>query len=84
MVGLWFVGIKKGFFFFFFFVLALGSGDLRWKFVSKKIAMIIKEDRFASQGNKLTMVFIGSNKVILMPNSLVVCIEYKLDFLAES
>ena len=71
---------KLGFFFFF----DLGSGNLRWKFVSKKIAMIIKEDGFASQGNKLTMVFMGSNKVILMPNSLVVCIEYKLDFLAES
>ena len=71
-------------FFFFFFVLALGSGDLRWKFVSKKIAMIVKEDRFAGQGNRLTMVFMGCNKVILMPNSFVVSIEYKLNFLAEA
>ena len=27
---------------FFFFLLALGSGDLRWKFVLKKIAMTVK------------------------------------------
>ena len=30
---------KLGFFIFYF----LGSSDLRWKFVSKKIAMTIKE-----------------------------------------
>ena len=29
-------------FFFFFFSLALGFGDLRWKFVLKKIAMTVK------------------------------------------
>ena len=74
--------LKKAF--FFFFVLALGSGDLRWKFVSKKIAMIVKEDRFAGRGNRLTMVFMGCNKVILMPNFFVVSIEYKLNFLAEA
>ena len=59
MVGLWFAGIKKGFFFFF------GDG-------------------FARRGNRLTMVFIGCNKVIVMPNSFILCIEYKLDFLAEA
>ena len=52
--------------------------------MSKKIAMIVKEDRFAGQGNRLTMVFMGCNKVILMPNSFVVSIEYKLNFLAEA
>ena len=41
-------------------------------------------DRFAGRGNKLTVVFMGCNKVILMPNSFVLCIEYKLDFLAEA
>ena len=35
-------------------------------------------------GNRLTMVFMGCNKVILMLNSFVLCIEYKLDFLAEA
>ena len=58
MVGLWFAGIKKGFFF-------LGDG-------------------FAGRGNRLTVVFMSCNKVILMPNSFVLCIEYKLDFLAEA
>ena len=76
--------LKQNWVFFFFFLLALGSGDLRWKFVSKKIAMIVKEDRFAGRGNRLTMVFMGCNKVILMPNSFVVSIEYKLNFLAEA
>ena len=58
MVGLWFAGIKKGFFFFL--------------------------DGFAGRGNRLTVVFMGCNKVILMPNYFVLCIEYKLDFLAEA
>ncbi|KAL0017496.1 hypothetical protein SO802_004565 [Lithocarpus litseifolius] len=39
-----------------------GSGDLRWKFVSKKTAMTVKEDGFAGRGNRLTMVFMGCNK----------------------
>ena len=39
---------------------------------------------FAGRGNKLIVVFMGCNKVILMPNSFVLCIEYKLDFLAEA
>ena len=41
-------------------------------------------DGFAGRGNRLTVVFMGCNKVILMPNSFVLCIEYKLDFLAEA
>ena len=41
-------------------------------------------DEFAGWGNRLTVVFMGCNKVILMPNSFVLCIEYKLDFLAEA
>ena len=41
-------------------------------------------DGFARRGNRLTMVFIGCNKVIVMPNSFILCIEYKLDFLAEA
>ena len=76
--------LKQNWASFFFFFLALGFGDLRWKFVLKKIVMTVKEERFAGQGNKLTMVFMSCNKVILMPNSFVVCIKYKLDFLAEA
>ena len=34
--------LKQNWVFFFFFLLALGSGDLRWKFVLKKIAMTVK------------------------------------------
>ena len=50
----------------------------------KKVFFFFFGDGFAGQGNRLTVVFMGCNKVILMPNSFVLCIEYKLDFLAEA
>ena len=49
----------------------------------KKVFFFFFLDGFARRGNRLTVVFMGCNKVILMPNSFVLCIEYKLDFLAE-
>ena len=48
----------------------------------KKVFFFFFGDGFAGQGNRLTVVFMGCNKVILMPNFVVVYIEYKLDFVS--